>query len=63
MASSVLKNDQTTPGGATTPAAIVKRETEHSQGTETPGDRHESSGSTSVVYSTFSRSAACNLFV
>ncbi|MCI4387493.1 hypothetical protein PGIGA_G00074790 [Pangasianodon gigas] len=43
MATSVLKNDQPTPGGATTPAAIVKSEAEHSQSTETPGDGQETS--------------------
>ncbi|XP_017342474.1 uncharacterized protein rbbp8l isoform X2 [Ictalurus punctatus] len=43
MATSVLKNDQPAPGGATTPAANVKSETEHSQSKETPGDRPESS--------------------
>lgn len=48
MDTSVVKNDQATQGGATSPA-IVKSETEHSQGTETPGDRHESSGNTAVI--------------
>lgn len=48
-ASSGLKNDHLSPGGATTPAAIVKRETEHSQSAETPGVRQEASGNFSVI--------------
>lgn len=55
MATSVLKNDQPAPGGATTPAANVKSETEHSQSKETPGDRPESSGTASMIYCTFSQ--------
>ncbi|KAM9444932.1 uncharacterized protein rbbp8l isoform 1-T2 [Clarias gariepinus] len=43
MATSVLKNDQSAPGGATSPTAIVKSEPEHSQRTEPPGDRQETS--------------------
>ncbi|XP_060794023.1 uncharacterized protein rbbp8l [Neoarius graeffei] len=43
MASSVLKNDHSAPGGAITTAAIVKHEPEHNQSLETPGDRQETS--------------------
>ncbi|KAF7696000.1 uncharacterized protein rbbp8l [Silurus meridionalis] len=41
VANSVVKNNQSTLGGATTPAAIVKSETEQSQSTESAGDRQE----------------------
>lgn len=48
-ASLSTKNDHLSPGGATTPAAIVKRETEHSQSAETPGVRQEASGNPSMI--------------
>lgn len=49
MASSVLKNDHSAPGGAITTAAIVKHEPEHNQSLETPGDRQETSGNLSLI--------------
>lgn len=58
VATSVVKNDQVTPGGATTPAAIVKSEIEHNQSTKNPSDRQESSGNTSMICWLFSQGSA-----
>ncbi|XP_027001124.1 RBBP8 N-terminal-like protein isoform X2 [Tachysurus fulvidraco] len=43
MATSILKNDQPAPGGATKPTAIVKHESESRQSKDTPDERQEMS--------------------
>lgn len=54
MATSIPKNDQPAPGGATKPMAIVKSETRPRQSTDTADDRQETSGNPSHCH-TFSQ--------
>lgn len=63
MATSILKNDQPAPGGATKPTAIVKNESESRQSKDTPDERQEMSGNPSKIYCTYSQSSHFRIYL